>query len=46
MMANPVMLATTDSIVRGDTNVELVFGILLFTWLGWCSSSRRCSRAS
>jgi len=34
MMANPALLAATDTIVRGDTNVELVFGILLFTIAG------------
>jgi len=33
-MMMPAMLATGEAITRGDTNVELVFGILLFTLAG------------
>ena len=33
-MMTPSMLAAADTILRGDTNVELVFGILLFTLAG------------
>lgn len=34
MSTMPVALAAGESIARGDTNVELVFGILLFTVAG------------
>lgn len=30
----PALLAQTDTLTRGDTNVELVFGIVLFTVAG------------